>query len=572
MNRKIIGKISSSLIKADASYIPFHKYNPLINYDWSTKNINGLRYLTDKGKSPRYDAQLYFGQGVYFNGVDQGVGSKTFGELNVPVNPPEVTICAYISDVTSGVIWNTGFASGYAGVSLQVASGKISINSNSTENATLDTPYISGMVVCTLKNNVWSIYINGILKVSRLFTYTTTFTFSTSQVFTIGAYRVSSQYCTGKIKDVSMFTRALTQSEITQSYEQPEAFYSMAQADATCVLNMPMCENDGYVRNMKTYNEVNYPITYITSSGWNIDNGVCTIVNGSKWSEAARNYSLVNGEYYVYAEILSLTGKVQFDNTINANFGTTVAGILFGKINVVANKLKFVCSDDVSTTCVVKNLKIFTASGINPILNYTTACRTSAKKLSYGLQTCKFNRDKLGVINSFSPYLIIDSLANDNIKLSVNDNMLSNGFTFEYILKRPKALVNSLILSSYNSVNSKGLISNTRRSYSDNRFDLYLYDGITSTSVAVSLNDTQANVTFTYNKNTSTLKSYKNGLLINSIGSVDFAPSNSLIRMFIENSDFSNHEFRLFKIHDKALTQAEITRNYNSYVAKGLLA
>ena len=34
----------------------------------------------------------------------------------------------------------------------------------------------------------------------------------------------------------------------------------------------------------------------------------------------------------------------------------------------------------------------------------------------------------------------------------------------------------------------------------------------------------------------------------------------------------SKSPIKLFKVHNKALTQEEVTKNYNSYVAKGLLS
>ena len=100
----------------------------------------------------------------------------------------------------------------------------------------------------------------------------------------------------GVHKDYYLFTRLLTPAEKDSYTNTPELFYAMAQADNTCVLNMPMCETSSTARNYKT-------------------------------------------------------------------------GIDY------------------------------------PIINYTSSVRDNAKNLQYGLQTCKFVRDSLGVIQSASDYL-----------------------------------------------------------------------------------------------------------------------------------------------------------------------
>ena len=78
-----------------------------------------------------------------------------------------------------------------------------------------------------------------------------------------------------------------------------------------------------------------------------------------------------------------------------------------------------------------------------PITNYTSSVRNNAKNLQYGLQTCKFVRDSLEVIQSPSDYLecngtgyaIIPShIDKVNIKMTVNPtslsgNLLSGGVT-----------------------------------------------------------------------------------------------------------------------------------------------
>ena len=302
-------------------------YNPLINYDWSTNTTSGLRYLKDVGSTPTYNASMYFGRGAYFNGVDQyytlgspsnynltntftisftavGIGSVIGIESLFKI---EMVLATRILILKQGY-WGTGFA------------------------VTTDTTIMSNYLY-TYDGYTETLRKNGVIIYS---TVGHVFTFNMSTIaFGLGKVGIgSNSYFKGTFKDVYLFNRVLTQSEITQAYEQPELFYAMAQADGNCVLNMPMCET----------------------------------------SSTARNYK---------------------------------AGIDY------------------------------------PITNYTSSVRDNAKNLQYGLQTCKFVRDSLGVIQSSSEYLecngtgyaTIPSHADTvNIKMTVNPtslggNLLSGGVT-----------------------------------------------------------------------------------------------------------------------------------------------
>lgn len=567
-------------------------YNPLINYDWSTKNINGLRYLTDKGKSPKYDAQLYFGQGVYFNGVDQGIGSKTFSELGV-ANSNTFSVCITTSNVTVGTIWNTGYTSATAGASLLLISGKLVLNSNSNENTNLEVEYTSGNVIVTYNNKTWSIYVNGVLKASRLFTYTTQqLILNTSSFFSTGSYHLSSQYCNGVLKDAYMFNRVLSQSEITQSYEQPEAFYAMAQADTTCVLNMPMCENDGYVRNMKTYSEGdNFSGVTIGSqtkgtgnsitqnnNTFNITNVVST---GQVYYPIVRfTPDVFNSDlYYQEIEVKCVTGTLKV-GAIEGNPSTTINEVLtagqsrvYTKVNGFANLggqkgviyLDGLNYPNFTAEVTLRNLRKIT-NGIQPIQNYTTACRTSAQNLSYGLQTCKFNRDSLGVIQSASQFFECKGLgyANTGYVFPSNTN-----WSIEFIGKFKTSTLEQSHGTAYASLYNRVVLGTTSSGSLFARCGGNLVTFV-DTNQFESIN----NLSVTYENSTKTFKLYRNGIFVVSHINTSFSGSTSSFYIGSQGAGIFPviGNAKLFKVHDKALTQAEITKNYNSYVAKGLLA
>ena len=279
------------------------------------------RYLKDVGSTPTYNASMYFGRGAYLNGVDQ----------YIPMANIDTSLIKTILFTSNGSnIRPFGRESDYSTLlELSLNSTQLRLSGKSILFNYRRTSNIFTSILFSINTGSVDLYINGVFKETQNYTGVINNNFP---IQTIGKINVG--HCDGTLKDMFMFNRALTQSEITQSYEQPETFYAMAQADSACVLNMPMCETSSTARNYKT--------------------------------------------------------------------GTDYA-----------------------------------------ITNYTSSVRYNAKNLPYGLQTCKFVRDSLGVIQTASDYLecdgtgyaIIPSHADTvNIKMTVNPtslsgNLLSGGVT-----------------------------------------------------------------------------------------------------------------------------------------------
>ena len=354
-------------------------YRPYINYNWSTTTTSGLRYLKDVGSTPTYNASMYFGRGAYLNGVDQ--------TITVPINTTIQT-------------------------ALKRVNGVVTINETSQ---TLTNYVISGL---------------------------------------------------GVHKDYYLFTRLLTTAEKESYTNTPEAFYAMAQADSTCVLNMPMCETDKYARNMKSYS---VGATNLFTSGFSatgsVNTTIASITNGYKVVKTSGGFvdwiALTNTAPSTNADI-----KVSF--TFNLGSGTvypivtscyTTTGIRtlsspyqikegYNEIVIqswASTRLAYLIINQVTEAFVwnFTNIIVNALTGIYPISNYTKSVIDNAKNLQYGLQTCKFVRDSLGVIQSASDYLvcngngyaIIPSHTDTvNIKMTVNPtslsgNLLSGGVT-----------------------------------------------------------------------------------------------------------------------------------------------
>ena len=316
-------------------------YNPLINYDWSTTTAkeyktDGVELVINGG----FDTDSYWTKGTGWtivNGVAIRTGVTSNSFVGQTITLTAGTTYKFTLDVNSIVGSGTIYLPSIAQIILTFST----IGTKTayfTPNVTL--PYIIGYYgTGTAELEIDNISIQKVIEEPNkryLKDVGSTPTYNASMYFGRGAYlngvdqtitvpinttiqtslkRVNgvvtinetSQTLTNYVisglgvhKDYYLFTRLLTTSEKDSYINTPELFYAMAQADSTCVLNMPMCETSSTARNYRT--GIDYPIT-----------------------------------------------------------------------------------------------------------NYTTSVRDNAKNLQYGLQTCKFVRDSLGVIQSASDYLEGDS-------------------------------------------------------------------------------------------------------------------------------------------------------------------
>jgi hypothetical protein len=548
--------------------------------DTSLKEIitePNVRYLTDKGKSPKYDALLYFGQGVYFNGVDQGIKDIPYTiqgqKISLLINAVTISYSPnqYIYNAQlKPLIWRTNNLI------------RVYIDGVNHDVCNIGTATSIGNIALTIDDGILKFYLNGVLK----------YTAPCGEVATTGFSKFgydgySSAYTTGILKDAYMFNRVLSQSEITQSYEQPEAFYSMAQADTTCVLNMPMCEKDGYIRNMKTYSEGdNFSGVTIGSQTMGTGNSITQNNNTFNITNVVSTgqvyYPLVkfppdvfNSDlYYQEIEVKCVTGTLKV-GAIEGNPATAINEVLtagqsrvYAKVSGFANYggqkgvmyLDGLNYPSFTAEVTLKNVRKIT-NGIKPIQNYTTACRTSAQNLSYGLQTCKFNRDSLGVVKGINVGIECRGIGyattgwtppiNDNFSIECIMNF-NNDLQYNFNGSQVSAVNRFMFGQDLTGLNARLLI---------NSQSVFKY----SIGIGYHL--------FSITRSGTTFNLSVDGIFIGSITETLLALNSFYLGRANPNSfPLTNNNIRLFKVHDKALTQAEIARNYNSYVAKGLLA
>lgn len=385
----------------------------------------------------------------------------------------------------------------------------------------------------------------------------------------------------GVHKDYYLFTRLLRTSEKDSYINTPELFYAMAQADSTCVLNMPMCETDGYVRNMKSYSEGSELDNSFVAGNYTSDVTTKRVAqfNLGLVVEANKTY-LVEIEYDDTANSI-LTGYFCFGANGGggyAEFHTVLKGIVTGTKGTAFYLLQMPSTylglnpttayswinaktGGAKAYISVRSLKELT--GMYPIRNYTTSVRDNAKNLQYGLQTCKFVRDGLGVIQSASNYLECDGVGYVDTGWipSVDED-----WSIEIIK----------LLSTTGEYDSDGTLINNDTRVGLNNIGGYLYVDVgikisgDGTHNLVPINGIYL-ITIIYTSSLHQVKVYFNGILKSTyINSFTTGISTFNIGRYIQNKSKNNR--RLFKVHNKVLTQAEITANFNSYQNKGLLS
>jgi len=556
------------------------KYNPLINYNWSIVTTSGLRYLKDVGSTPTYNAAMYFGKGAYFNGVDQNI--------SIPVSVDRgagTSVCAFISDSSLSslgyvVVANTSTAH------IVQYNGAYSIYDVSTGYyKQLFYPTKNFHHVCvTQEGSVGKLYIDGIFIDSTELS-------NSSNPNTLSLMGTQFGFVSGILKDLYYFNKVLTDDEINKAYSKPEEFYSFANNDTECLVNMPMCENDECVRNMKKYilaEELIYNGSFENGlDGWNdssaailsIFEGKCKIETNEGDSAGAITKSIENlipGKGYV----------LKYSAQSPANGGGIGVKIssdggnwdLYNGSYVAETTLKSKSAFFVATTSTINIYLYSTGLGVNgqfalydnvslkesdsfyEISNYTSSVRDNAKNLEYGLQTCKFARDELGVIQNLSDYLECDNNGYASIEWYPT---IDDRFSIEIICELSDVNAFQLHGSTYSGGIFVGQNSGGKRAY------VRVFNSPTYT---VATNDIPL-ISFTYDPENKNVNIYINGEFSGqsvAVSSTNIVPF--LLGRTYPNSYYFWKPVRLFKVHEKILTQEEITNNYNSYLAKGLLS
>lgn len=234
-----------------------NKYNPYINYSWSqTLTVEGNQQIKDTGTSG-LNLQQFFGQGCWFNGIDQKLDFETTTSFN---NVGGVAFTFKTSSLMKNVYIfsnrtsNNRLYLNLTGNELRLGLGggfiviPFALQVNTVYKVLIN--FNDGNYNFIINDNIFEGTYSGVVDES-LFTLNNTLKYT--------KYTDSYLY-----KDLYMFNRQLTQTEIDKYNNQPNQFFMDSLEDDSCILAMPMCEKGNLVRNYK--NNTDYPISnYLTT-------------------------------------------------------------------------------------------------------------------------------------------------------------------------------------------------------------------------------------------------------------------------------------------------------------------
>lgn len=556
---------------------------PFIDYKWSNVlNDTGVEKIRNAGMSG-VNATSYFGQGVYFDGISQRVDIAD--ALRPTINRSSFSVSVNI--VTNASIDTYMNFLGTADVQLMGhGASQLKWNCYSGVEHKLIYPnnLLTGLFALTYDGTTYRAYHNGVLITSVVgappVNHNATLCIGGRSQFII--YRQATQ------KDMFIFNRVLTDAEVMNAYMYPNEFYQMAQADGLCILNMPLCEKDGFVRNYKTYTEVQKEYSNFnngTTMGFTglYDATVANVGNKLKVTAVVNNpytgkqYTAVVGNYYRIRCKILITNSGGGNLIVGSTAGLAIddlGSVGPGSLNVETELVLIVKATTTILQCNVRGAGMtagdyFTiddwevtdlGTSIYPITNYTAACRTSAQRLTAGLQTSGFKRDTSGTILSKSNYLEGDGVGYADTKWKA----LKSNFTIEIIQEFSKD--GGYHLSGKNDSGRIFLGESYESGKAIFRMKDRIYSAVADSDIVY--------VTMSYNATSDTFNYYINGVLKGVSDVVGYIDGTLNFLLGNENNSlfFLKKPIKLFKVHTKILSQAEITKNYNKYVAKGLLS
>lgn len=570
--------------------VMYEFYKPYIDYKWSdTITINNSREIKNSG-SFNQDLQLFYGQGVKFNGVDEGILETqieergNIGSICIIVSNISVSRNRYIyaSSSTTERFYLRVNSTNH----IEIGMGNNFLNS---QISLLDSPI---PLVITWNNGFYTMYYNGlrfdgtyagVVDVSNL-------TIGRSNIFTIS-------YFNGILSNIFLTSEMLSETQRSVYINKPEDFIYREDntLKSNCGLDIskviawfPMCEKDNYIRDEKNYLEKEKTVDIHNTS----------FTSASPYNRIAQqNIGLMleaNKTYEIVYDFLPNANFVEFKLYIppTSNGGTTVVVAIpvssfpgryilrvpstYSQTNGITSCYMWIEVNGNETTHLFKEISLKEITGIYPINNYTAGSRLNARRLTSGLQTCFLNRDSLGRYLSINK----DGLVGDGVGYASTRYISPLNIvpeTIEAIIVKPKTIQTSfnkyvcggggssdmvIEISANTNINGYIRMRKVGRPFqaqhwlpTDVMYIAVVCDGINS---MVYINGVLSG-TYTAQSYTSS-QQFKLGIEHRSTGSV------------VDNRGIDTGKIRLFRVHQKALTGNDVLSNFNKYESKGLLA
>lgn len=411
----------------------------------SKTNPNGIRALANMPNSI-----FYSGAGKKLNGIDQYIDCGTWEDLKYTGDKSNFTFLFTISKESSGTILSTG----NTGITLSILNNDISVKSNNTTfSFPLQEEY--ERVVVAFSSNLFTIYLKG-KKILEVPFALANITFSATENLSLFAYRLTSSFMQGVLKDFVFIGRTLNAKEISFDFKNIEESYSNLIKDKECVFASTMANKGNYIINDVAYalgenihpNKEFYTTEYFTGESADISvekgnlvvRGNSTIPRNQKASIRATNFLQDNMQtdfYYVEFEITessNTTGLI----TSNAKFLDTSLSYYYpakvGKYKKIIKGnilyLSYHAGTSVGAKGKFKNPIFKKVKGIIPITS-ATGDSADINNIEVGMQKCLFKQNEIGAF--LRPNIEQDLLNFDGISYVDTGVVLGEEFSIKLI-------------------------------------------------------------------------------------------------------------------------------------------
>jgi len=374
-----------------------NNFKALLDYSgWITKLIGSDRYIIDKGTSPKYDGELYFGQGVEL-GIDKSI--------TVDINAQVQTIYSFVDDVH---------------------------NYNET-NQTLTTYTMNQDAIIRIHRSY--IFYNGIFTQIQK-----DYLEANPEKFLFREFNV-------------LKSLILSQSEI----DNIVAYFPLCETGSTVVdLARPIgtvVYDSDFTTNIDGWNKPR-GASIITT-----DNSKLKVsVDGTDTYGASKAVICTIGKYYQVIIDVDLASaamvRLRYSETNGLGVGIPNERIVTSGIHTLTFLATsttmyygFIVTSDNTEFFIIESSVMELQAPHATITNYTDAVRTNADNKSTGLQTCFWKRDELGVpyassfdrlqsdeIGYMNTNYFIDHTESKQIELILTPRVIINNNHYGYVL------------------------------------------------------------------------------------------------------------------------------------------
>ena len=554
------------------------RYKPYINYTWVERPNGQVQNIGSSGQ----DLELFSGNPLDFQAT-QGI------QVNKSFTLSGNAISLFLGfDTDSIAITQTLAEFDNLKVSIVNAILRVTINAVNHDVATLVTNTYYQTEIVINSNNL-TVKLNGTQTYSASCT-----ALNTTILKSLGA---NDGLASGRFD--GQFDYFIVYNGLT-TFSLPNQFFKDMSTDVNTLFCTDFRGNAGYIADSKN---VSVGSELIGGNTYSIKAGAPTITDMGDYilieGKTTTDYVEVIGSQRPYIEANSTTlWSFEIDNTIGSAYVRAYQGDAYKTIstyggagyekgtsiisntNGIGGALIFVQPTTAPYAIKVYNISAKQLLAVYPIINYSATQRTNFTQVNKGLQ------DLTRSFNSNGFFLSLRDFPKNNGVGTADTGWIPNlnsDFTIEWIQHK----------LNYNWAQNTGKSYFVGGSWVYNNNDFYFGESslgeftikIGSNSVSIGndfepmVADKKYLITCSFVASSKILTmTINNGLFIKSGSITTYISSGKSVYLFNQHNQYIINinplttELRLFKVHNKALTQAEITKNYNDYITQGLLS